>query len=139
MKGSYLLVLEIKENKIIRIGKLGKIVFNKGFYVYVGSALNGLEQRIQRHVRESKKIHWHIDYLLQNAKIVSIFYKENEFKEECIISKTLDGELQSICGFGCSDCNCKSHLFHGTKKEVTNVIDKLRINTYHFEGKRLKP
>ena len=54
MKGSYILVIELKEEKIIQIGKLGKIHFKKGFYVYIGSALNGLEQRITRHLIKEK-------------------------------------------------------------------------------------
>lgn len=141
MNGSYLLMMELKENKIILVGKSCKIAFNKGFYVYVGSAMNGLEQRIRRHTRKNKKMHWHIDYFLNFAEVIDVFYKENEIKEECIIAKKLEEKLQPIPRFGCSDCNCKSHLFYGTKKEIENFIDILSMNTYHiyFKGKRLKP
>ena len=67
MKGSYLLLIELKDKETIQIGKLGKIDFMKGFYVYIGSAINGLEQRINRHLRKEKKLHWHIDFLLKSA------------------------------------------------------------------------
>lgn len=130
MKGSYLLLVELKENNVLRIGKLNKISFNKGFYVYVGSALNGLEQRIQRHLRENKRMHWHIDSLLRHAKIINIFYKENNVREECDIAKTLDKKLLSVPGFGCSDCNCKSHLFYGSQNEIMDTIDKLKMTPY---------
>lgn len=130
MKGSYLLLVELKENNVLRIGKLNKILFNKGFYVYVGSALNGLEQRIQRHLRENKRMHWHIDSLLRHAEIINIFYKENNVREECDIAKTLDKKLLSVPDFGCSDCNCKSHLFYGSQNDIMNTIDKLKMIPY---------
>jgi len=132
MNGSYLLMMELKENKIIQVGKPCKIAFNKGFYVYVGSAMNGLEQRIRRHTQENKKMHWHIDYLLKHAKIIKFFYKESKVKEECMIAKKFEEKLQPIPGFGSSDCNCKGHLFYGSEKEITNVVDKLCMSAYSF-------
>jgi Uri superfamily endonuclease len=113
MKGSYILVIELKKDKTIQVGKLGKIHFKKGIYAYVGSAFNGLEARINRHLRKTKKKHWHIDYLLDFAEVVDVFYKENEKKEECYIAKKLEENSAPIPGFGCSDCRCKSHLFYG--------------------------
>ncbi len=61
MKGVYLLVMELPKNTSVMVGKHRLVHFQKGYYVYVGSALNGLEQRIERHLRKQKKIHWHID------------------------------------------------------------------------------
>ena len=46
----------LKEGKI-RIGSLGKITFKKGFYAYVGSAMNNLEKRVQRHLRKKKNFY----------------------------------------------------------------------------------
>lgn len=123
MKGSYIIIIELKENKKIQIGKLGNIFFKKSFYFYVGSALNGLEQRIQRHLKKDKKTHWHIDYLLQNAKIINVFYKQNNKKEECDIAKKLDKKLSSIPSFGCSDCKCDSHLFYGNYDEIEKELE----------------
>jgi len=122
MKGSYILIIKLENDKEIQIGKLGKIFFKKGFYAYVGSALNGLEQRINRHIRQEKKLYWHIDYFLKNSKINSIYYKEGNKKEECEISE-LFSNFKSISGFGCSDCNCRSHLFYGEINDIL-VISK---------------
>ena len=134
MKGSYILIVEIKNDSIISIGKKGEKRFNKGYYIYVGSALNGLDQRIQRHLRKQKKIHWHIDYLLKHAVIIDVFYKESKVREECNIAKKLDGQLFSIPGFGCTDCRCKSHLFYGSFEEVMSAVEKLQMNSYHFDA-----
>lgn len=130
MKGSYLLLLELKENKTLQVGANNKISFNKGFYVYVGSALNGLEQRIQRHLRRQKKIHWHIDYLLQYAKIKDVFYKESDTRSECDIAQQFDKKLVQVPCFGCSDCTCQSHLFHGKYTDIMNVVDEIEMKPY---------
>lgn len=133
MKGSYTLILELKKDKEIQIGKLGKIIFRKGFYVYVGSALGGLESRISRHLRNSKKIHWHIDYLLEHSKIIDIFYTENDFKEECNLAKKFEEKLLPIPHFGCSDCDCDSHLFFGDIFDIESIIKNFDMRKYHFK------
>ena len=114
MKGTYCLVIELKKDSSIKTGALGRIEFKKGLYCYVGSALNNLEKRVQRHFSKKKKLHWHIDYLLmnKNTSIKKVFYKESKNKEECKIAEfVLKNSTSSIAGFGCSDCKCKSHLF----------------------------
>ena len=112
MKGSYILLIENKLDQNIMIGKLGNIFFKKGFYIYVGSAMNSLEARINRHKISEKKMHWHIDYLLEKTKILDVYYKESEKKEECVIAKKFSKDFDMVSGFGCSDCSCKSHLFY---------------------------
>jgi len=130
MKGVYLLLLELPKPMILTIGKLGTIHFEKGWYVYVGSALNGLDQRIQRHLRTNKKTHWHIDYLLPYTEIVSIFYKENNQKEECKIAQSLESNFGNIPGFGCSDCTCTSHLLRGPSKDISRIVGSLGMKPY---------
>lgn len=114
MKGAYCLIIELKKDSSIKIGALGNIKFKKGLYCYVGSALNNLEKRIQRHLSKKKKLHWHIDYFLmnKNTSIKKVFYKQSNKKEECKIVKfMLKNSISSITKFGCFDCNCKGHLF----------------------------
>lgn len=126
MKGSYILQINLSENKNIKIGSLGNIFFKKGNYYYVGSALNGLEQRINRHLRSDKKMHWHIDYLLQHGDISNVFYKENNEKEECKIVKQFEKNLSSIPSFGCSDCKCNSHLFYSSQDEIKDILESCK-------------
>jgi Uri superfamily endonuclease len=98
----------------VNIGALGKTPFKKGMYAYVGSAQTNLEQRVKRHLRKEKQKFWHIDYLLDSdaAKIIKVFYKKGNKAEECKIAEAISERSKLISGFGCSDCNCKSHLFH---------------------------
>jgi len=118
MIGSYVLVIENDKDQNIQIGKLGKLFFKKGFYAYVGSALNGLEHRINRHRNSGKNVHWHIDYLLDKTNIAYVFIKESKVKEECKIAHIFKEKLKSVSNFGCSDCNCSSHLFYGSLKDI---------------------
>ena len=131
MKGSYLLVLEIEKERLIKIGSLGEIFFNTGYYVYVGSALNGLNQRIKRHLRKKKKIHWHIDYLLNYAKIIDVFIKEEDNKEECYIAQVFMQNLPFVSGFGCSDCTCSSHLFYGYLDIIFKTVKMLDMKRFY--------
>ena len=124
MKGSYCLVVELDDEKTVKIGKrLGKIQFREGYYVYVGSAMNSLTARINRHLSDEKKLHWHIDYLLKNAKITDIVYAESTEKMECTLSKAISINSAGVKSFGCSDCNCKSHLYYfkNRKEAIENV------------------
>ena len=111
MKGNYILLLELNESHRISVGRLGVLRFLKGFYAYVGSALNGLESRVARHLRQSRKRHWHIDYLLDRAIIFGVILIPGEEKVECILARTLGQRLLCIGCFGSSDCRCSGHLF----------------------------
>lgn len=112
MKGCYCLIIKLNEDSQIRIGKrLGKIQFKEGHYVYVGSAMNSLEARIKRHLSSKKRLHWHIDYLLKNAEISEVVFNESTRKIECELSQYLSRKAEGVNDFGCSDCDCDSHLY----------------------------
>ncbi|MBC7131169.1 GIY-YIG nuclease family protein [Candidatus Bathyarchaeota archaeon] len=114
VKGVYVLAISVCRDAAAEIGALGLISFRKGIYAYVGSAQKGLESRLRRHFRKRKREFWHIDYLLSKpqANIVDVFYKEGGKREECRAAEMLAEESGfAVRGFGCSDCNCKSHLF----------------------------
>ena len=129
MKGVYVLVINLRRNRAISVGR-NTASFKKGFYAYVGSAMNSLENRIGRHLRKSKKLHWHIDYLMKHADIMNIVYSETEKKFECLIARGLSKGLEEIKDFGCSDCSCSSHLFFGNSLRDVNekVTDAFKRN-----------
>jgi Uri superfamily endonuclease len=111
VSGIYVVIAELPEAMDIQIGKRRRDHFEKGFYGYVGSALNGLGKRLARHLGKREKLHWHIDYLLDVATVREIVYAKTSQKLECMIARALSWELAAVPNFGCSDCNCKSHLF----------------------------
>jgi len=117
MKGCYILVIEAPESQEIAIGKLGVRSFPQGYYAYVGSAQNGFKTRIGHHLRDEKRAHWHIDYLLEQAHIEEILLYQTEDRIECALARALSEELSSVPGFGSSDCKCSSHLFFETDRD----------------------
>ena len=129
MRGIYILILKLNKNIKLEVGRLGGINFTKGLYAYVGSAMNGIENRVKRHFSDNKKIYWHIDYLLKNKsiKIKAVLYKKANKKEECKIAKKLNKAGVLIPNFGSSDCKCKSHLF---KIKNLKIISKLKFKEY---------
>ena len=111
-RGSYLLVLEFDRDKLVHAGRLGSMLFQKGYYIYVGSAMTNLTARIKRHKRMRKKEHWHIDYLTHAADSLLALPIRSSRREECSIAESFSSILaHGPAGFGSSDCGCKTHLF----------------------------
>lgn len=110
-KGIYILLIGLPKSQKIMTGKLGVLDFPKGLYAYVGSAQNGLEKRIKRHCRKDKIKFWHIDYLLERAKILEVYAKKSRKEQECETARELGKKFKAVPKFGCSDCRCRSHLF----------------------------
>lgn len=124
MKGCYCLVIKVDADKKLKIGKRLKIDFKPGYYVYIGSAMNNLESRVKRHISKTKKLHWHVDYFLKHGKIIEVIYNLDK-KVECELALKLSEKNEYIQDFGCSDCNCESHLFYfkNRKEAIENVVD----------------
>jgi sugar fermentation stimulation protein A len=111
-QGSYLLVLELKRSRNIQVGKLGRVSFRRGFYIYVGSAMTHLSKRIERHRHLAKRHHWHIDELRAVADFHSALAVRSSTRLECDIAEALSKIFEwTIPGFGCTDCSCDTHLF----------------------------
>ena len=129
MKGIYCLIIELSRNCKIQAGRLGLLELSKGKYIYVGSAMNNLEKRVARHLARKKKKFWHIDYLLANkyAGVLKVYYKETGKIEECKVANKLERIGVPIYGFGCSDCNCKAHLF-----KIENLGNILKLYSVKF-------
>ena len=63
--GTYILVLRSTEHCSVKVGRLGVLRLEPGYYAYAGSALGpgGVGARLGRHLRGPRRAHWHIDYL----------------------------------------------------------------------------
>ncbi|MBS7619723.1 GIY-YIG nuclease family protein [Candidatus Bathyarchaeota archaeon] len=117
MKGAYCLIVQVSKSSTIKIGSLGIINFDPGYYIYVGSAMNSLESRVHRHLNTAEKkfckLRWHIDYLLTapGVKIIRVYEFVSKNKIECTIAYVLSQRYAPVSRFGSSDCKCGGHLF----------------------------
>ncbi len=107
-----MLILHLERCFCLKIKKKYR-KFKRGFYVYVGSGKRYGFQRIIRHLKRSKKLRWHIDYLLEKGKIERILIILGEGTNECQLSSILNEKgIVLMKKFGSSDCKCLSHLFY---------------------------
>jgi len=114
--GTYALVLLSTKSAPVRIGKLGSLQLQPGFYVYVGSAhgSGGLKSRVGHHLKATARPHWHIDYLRAHTQPEEVWYAIDRNRWECRWTDCLSqlrGASVPLKGFGSSDCHCGSHLF----------------------------
>ncbi|HID43685.1 MAG TPA: GIY-YIG nuclease family protein [Archaeoglobaceae archaeon] len=135
IRGSYVIVLRLDKKLRVKVGKLGELLFDSGYYIYTGSALNGVENRLRRHFTENKKVLWHIDYLTSVRKPEYAITVPNE-RIECRLAGILSGLFKSVRGFGSSDCNCSSHLFYTEENPENHIREILRKN-FNASSERL--
>lgn len=107
---TYQLRIFVEKPVVIAIGKLGSFRLPAGEYAYTGSGGKNVEARVARHLSKSKKLRWHIDYLLSDSAVrvtgVSLFTEA-----ECAVNQTTAGRIP-VLRFGSTDCRngCASHL-----------------------------
>jgi Uri superfamily endonuclease len=116
--GIYLLLVRVPRHRVIEIGAMGQRLFHRGYYGYIGAARRGLRARLDRHRSALKKLHWHIDYLLQYGEIEAIVYSICSRDGECLLANQLSNFLPYVPGFGSSDCRCASHLFFSPRRKI---------------------
>ena len=115
--GTYIVVLKSSHAKTVQIGRLGQLKINKGYYVYIGSAMGpgGVISRLKHHSKISKKPHWHLDYLRAETEFYEAYALYSPERKECewatFLSKT-EVVNEPMKGFGSSDCQCNTHLFY---------------------------
>jgi sugar fermentation stimulation protein A len=135
-RGCYILVITLQRADVISVGRLGPIDFQAGGYAYVGSALGGLHGRLGRHQRRDKRLHWHIDYLLQRAQLVEMICAQTTERIECQLARFLGRHFEDIAGFGASDCGCRSHLFHAPKSAHISSMAMKAMRSYELVPSR---
>jgi Uri superfamily endonuclease len=145
-RGVYTILIDVNSSAFCEVGKLGCFEFS-GLYAYTGSALgkgsSSLNGRVLRHLglRNTKRLRWHIDYLLEHpqVKVRAVMTSTTKAKsKECQISKNifnLAGSLPPVRKFGATDCSCESHLarLKGSPNRAISTIVKAHM------GAGLKP
>ena len=113
--GTYVLILRCRKGARVQVGKWGLLYVRRGYYAYVGSAFGpgGVLARVSRHCRPARSKHWHIDFLREHGTLEAVWYNHSTTRYEHawagVVARMPYAE--EIPGFGCSDCNCASHLY----------------------------
>ncbi|MBN2027673.1 MAG: GIY-YIG nuclease family protein [Actinobacteria bacterium] len=128
--GIYVLVVQVSGNEIVTAGALGDLEMGEGYYAYVGRAKRGLPARLARHARgQDKRLHWHIDYLLERAWLREIWVFPLRVGE-CELALILEregGSREGLRGFGSSDCRCAGHLLYMGKEKPLPPRDTVTV------------
>ncbi|MGC8573176.1 MAG: DUF123 domain-containing protein [Caldisphaera sp.] len=127
-KGVYLIVFKIIKGFNCIINKKFYI-FDKGYLLYIGSAGNGLRNRLKRHVNKKGKLRWHIDYISHRKETdaVILFYKEGNFgvKFEDKLSEYFYSTLKNVDYLGSTDSSMP-HLYYSKESNIIlDIIEKL--------------
>ncbi len=134
-RGVYVIVLHNSSDAVIAVGGLGPMTFNRGYYLYIGSGMNNLFRRIDRHRRTLKKKHWHIDYLSERFRVTAALPIVTEERIECALARSV-GALgyQCVDTFGSSDCACPGHLYYGESNPLYDEKFIDMVYEYRFGG-----
>jgi sugar fermentation stimulation protein A len=128
-RGTYVLILELTRPSVVNVGALGEIRFERGRYAYVGSARRGMRPRLSRHLAKGKRKKWHIDWLTTRSDAAPVAVATTgRVGLECKIAGLLSARAEGrVKGFGCSDCECESHLaYFSTAHPLDLALDGLR-------------
>jgi sugar fermentation stimulation protein A len=98
-------------NRLLKVGRLGWVLFEAGIYLYVGSGGRSPIRRVARHIRKRKRKFWHIDFLTVQSRVIGAFILDSDVSLECTVAQALGERFTAVPGFGASDCRCGSHLF----------------------------
>ena len=138
--GTYVLVITLGSDLTTEVGALGTLSFPAGVYLYTGSALGGLDQRVSRHIRHEKTVKWHIDRLTVAADSVIAYESYPDYVPECELASMAGacGMVPSVDGFGCSDCSCRTHLFRVTDGSLDLLISRARLEPFRDRRNEIK-
>jgi len=148
-KGTYLLIAKASQLKQMGIGALGRFEIVPGFYAYVGSAFGsgGLRARLGHHLESTAEPHWHIDYLLQVATPIEVWFTTADQKLEHHWAELMENALgfrAPIPRFGSSDYHRSrvSHLFYSKrrpsfrwfKEQMNDKFDGVEVEQFIVAG-----
>ncbi|MFY9750646.1 MAG: GIY-YIG nuclease family protein [Methanoregula sp.] len=127
-KGIYCLVLK-NPACTVRVGALGPVSFAAGWHCYIGSALGpGGLVRLERHFRlaehRDRRPKWHIDYLLTDPRfrVAYAVSAPSTGRLECLLASALAPGGTAVDQFGCSDCDCPSHLLYRRRDPEDEIV-----------------
>lgn len=127
-RGSYVLFVHLDKDIVVK--RPASYRLRRGTYGYAGSARNGILSRIQWHLKEDKRVIWHVDQLTMQGRIQGVMWSKR--LSECDLANMLreKGWTEPMKGFGASDCenNCFSHLFY--QEALRNTQSSFHYHAY---------
>ena len=124
-------MLKSRQAKTIQIGKLAQLNVQKGYYLYIGSAMGpgGVISRLKHHSKVSEKPHWHLDYLRAETEFHEAYALYSPERMECewagLIAQS-EVASEPLKGFGSSDCQCNTHLFYfSSQAKVAHAVREI--------------
>jgi sugar fermentation stimulation protein A len=108
----YVVLTYVPRRTSVPVGALGTVVFERGWYAYVGSAARARRARVARHLATSKPLRWHADYLFVTFPARQAWLVDGA-AGECDLAgvlAALPGASRRPRRFGAGDCRCAGHL-----------------------------
>jgi Uri superfamily endonuclease len=125
--GLYVIIMSLRKPVKARVGALGMVMFERGNYLYIGSAMRFLAKRVARHKKRTKPLRWHIDYFRKVSRwegSLSFIGHSEECELARLAQKAVEGNI-AYSRFGSSDCRCPGHLIH-TTMDTFNISENLK-------------
>ena len=126
--GTYGLMMYLPAFQALTVGRLGTHRFNRGWYIYVGSARGpgGVAARLRHHLGICATPHWHLDYLRPWTRPrlawAAACTREHQWAA-CL--GALPAAVIPLAGFGASDCRCTSHLIYFPRRPQRQLIQSV--------------
>ena len=108
----YVVLTYVPRRTTVPVGALGPIVFERGWYAYLGSAAKARRARVARHLATGKPLRWHADYLFTAFPARRAWLVDGA-AGECELAgalAALPGAARRPRRFGAGDCHCVGHL-----------------------------
>lgn len=126
--GTYIIVFKVNDYINLIINKK-EFIINKGYIIYIGSAGNGLNNRLKRHLIKYKKLKWHIDYITINKQVEPslIFYKEGQYgiNIEDKLSNLFYLKFKKLDNLGATDSKMPHMYYSNNINEILDIIYKI--------------
>ena len=108
----YVVLTYVPRQMTVPVGALGNVVFERGWYAYVGSAARARRARVARHLATGKPLRWHADHLFATFPARRAWLVDGA-EGECALAgalAALPGAARRPRRFGAGDCRCAGPL-----------------------------
>jgi len=123
-KGDYVVLLFLEEAVEISC-RCKNWTLESGYYMYIGSAMSSLAERVKRHLIEEKRKYWHIDLLREKAEGVAALLLPTEKQREEELSNFVSQYGEAVPNFGASDCSTDSNLYRLELRNIERIFSSI--------------